>query len=47
MKDVYNIAFGDKDNTTGNIDDTIISNNGDSEKVLATVAATVYAFIDK
>jgi len=47
LKDVYNLAFGDKDYSTGNIDDTIISNNGDSEKVLATVAATVYAFTDK
>ena len=25
----------------------VISNNGDSEKVLATVVATVYAFTDK
>ena len=32
---------------TGQIDDTIISNNGDSEKVLSTVVATVYAFTDK
>jgi len=47
LKDVYNLAFGDKNHTTGNIDDTIISNNGDSEKVLATVVATVYAFTDK
>ena len=47
LKDIYNLAFGDKDHTTGNIDDTVISNNGDSEKVLATVAATVYAFTDK
>lgn len=47
LKDVYNIAFGDKDTETGEIDDTAISNNGDSEKVLATVVATVYAFTDK
>jgi len=47
LKDIYNLAFGDKDQTTGNIDDTVISNNGDSEKVLATVVATVYAFTDK
>ena len=47
MKDVYNLAFGDKDLTTGEIDDTVISNNEDSEKVLATVVATVYAFTDK
>ncbi|MDR2584694.1 MAG: hypothetical protein LBC84_00485 [Prevotellaceae bacterium] len=47
LKDIYNLAFGDKDQTTGNIDDTVISNNGDGEKVLATVVATVYAFTDK
>lgn len=47
LKDVYNLAFGDKDHMTGQIDDTIISNNGDSEKVLSTVVATVYAFTDK
>lgn len=47
LKDVYNLAFGDKDKITGKIDDTVISNNGDSEKVLATVTATVYAFTDK
>ena len=47
LKDVYNLAFGDKDRATGNIDDTVISNNGDGEKVLATVAATVYAFTDR
>ena len=44
---MHNLAFGDKDHTTGEIDDTVISNNGDSEKVLATVVATVYAFTDK
>lgn len=47
VKDVYNLAFGDKDQLTGDIDDRIISNNGDSEKVLATVVASVYAFTDK
>ncbi|NCC55716.1 MAG: hypothetical protein EOM11_09610, partial [Erysipelotrichia bacterium] len=29
LKDVYNIAFGDKNPATGDIDDTVISNNGD------------------
>lgn len=47
LKDVFNLAFGDKDHQTGEIDDPTISNNGDSEKVLATVVATVYAFTDK
>lgn len=45
-KDLYNLGFGDKNIETGGIDDNIISNNGDSEKVLATVVATLYAFID-
>lgn len=43
----YNLGFGDKDEITGDIDDTVITNNGDSEKVLATVAATLYTFTDK
>jgi len=47
LKDVYNLAFGDKDLKSGEIDDTIISNNGDSEKVLASVVSSVYAFTDK
>ena len=47
LKDFYNLAFGDKDIETGEIDDLTISNNGDSEKVLATVVSAVYAFTDK
>ena len=47
LKDYFNLGFGDKDEKTGDIDDTIITNNGDSQKVLATVASTVYAFTDK
>lgn len=47
LKGVYNLAFGDNHLTTGEIDDKIISNNGDSEKVLATVVSTVYAFTDR
>lgn len=47
LKDLYNLAFGDKDIKTGIIDDSIISNNVDSEKVLATVVATIYAFTDR
>jgi len=46
-KDLYNLGFGDKNIDTGEIDDNVISNNGDSEKVLATVVATLYAFTDK
>lgn len=47
LKGVYNLAFGDKDHSTGDINDSVISNNGDSEKVLASVVATVYAFTDR
>jgi len=46
-KDLYNLGFGDKNAETGEIDDCIISNNGDSDKVLTTVVASLYAFTDK
>lgn len=45
-KNLYNLGFGDKNIETGELDDNVISNNGDSEKVLATVVATLYAFMD-
>jgi hypothetical protein len=41
---VFNLAFGDLDEKTGKISDIIVSNNNDSRKVLATVAATVHDF---
>jgi hypothetical protein len=47
VKGLYNLAFGDKDKETRDIDDTAISNNRDSEKVLATVVSSLYAFTDK
>lgn len=47
LRDMYNLAFGDKDIKTGQINDTIISNNGDSDMILSTVVSTVYAFTDK
>lgn len=47
IKDLYNLAFGDKNERTDEINDKIISNNGDSDIVLATVVATVYAFTEK
>lgn len=47
LKELYNLSFGDRDHLTGQLNDTAISNNGDSEKVLATVVAAVYAFTDK
>ena len=47
LKDLFNLAFGDKDSKTGEINDTVISNNGDSEKVLASVVSALYAFTDR
>ena len=44
LKGLYNLAFGDKDIDTGALNDLAVSNNNDSEKVLATVVGTVYAF---
>jgi hypothetical protein len=46
LKGFYNLAFGDKNLETGEIDDEVVSNNGDSEQVLATVVAAVFAFTD-
>lgn len=46
-ENVYNLAFGDYDEETGSINDLSVTNNGDSLKVLATVASTVYAFTEK
>lgn len=45
--DVYNLAFGDFNPLTGNLDDKIITDNGDSEKVLATVVAAIYIFTEQ
>jgi hypothetical protein len=44
---VFNLAFGDYDEQTKTINDLSVTNNGDSLKVLATVASIVYAFLDK
>lgn len=40
------MAFGDKDELTGDFDDQAASDNGDSEKVLATVVQALYKFFD-
>jgi len=46
-ENVYNLGFGDYDESTNGINDLSVTNNGDSLKVLATVASTVYAFTEK
>ena len=46
LKGFYNLAFGDKNVDSGEIDDSVVSNNGDSEQVLATVVSAVYSFTE-
>ncbi len=43
---LYNLAFGDQDVITGDLNDLAVSNNGDTDKVLATVVAALYAFCE-
>lgn len=43
---IFNLGFGDLNEKTDELDDFSISNNGDKEKVLATVAATVLEFTE-
>lgn len=43
---LYNLAFGDL-MADGKIDDIVITDNGDSKKILATVVAAIYAFTHK
>jgi hypothetical protein len=43
----FNLGFGDKLGKSNRFDDKVISGNGDSKKVLATVAATLYEFTNK
>jgi hypothetical protein len=40
----FNLGFGDWNESEGRIDDSSTSNNQDTQKVLATVAATVLEF---
>lgn len=47
VKGIYNLGFGDKDSFTEYIDDLSVSNNSDSQKVLNTVAKTLYFFTDR
>ncbi len=46
IPDFYNLAFGDVD-VNGQIDDVIISANGDRDKVLATIACIVNIYLNK
>lgn len=45
-KDLYGLSFGDPDPEHGRLNDKIITNNGDMQKVLITVAKAVIKFLD-
>jgi hypothetical protein len=47
IKGYYNLGFGDLDIKTKEINDEIVTNNGDGQKVLATVVSTIYSFTGK
>lgn len=47
VENVYNLGFGDLNEETNEIDDLSVTNNGDSEKVLATVVSTIFAFTEQ
>lgn len=44
---IFNLAFGDVDSVTNDFDDSTITNNNDSRKVLSTVAMSVSLFLLK
>jgi len=44
---IYNLAFGDVNEQTGDINDVVISNNEDRDKVLATVANSINDFCNQ
>lgn len=46
LKGFYNLGFGDKNTLNNSINDLIVTNNSDSQKILATVAATLFVFTD-
>lgn len=43
---IYNFGFGDLDQITGDINDTVVSNNGDGDKILATTAGIICDFVE-
>jgi hypothetical protein len=46
-QDLYNLALGDINPDTGELDDLSRSDNGDMEKILATVSACIQRFTNK
>ena len=46
-KGYFNLGFGDYNEQTNEIDDQVRTNNGDGQKVLATVVSTLYDFTNR
>src|ERR1700710_3140220 len=44
---IYTLVMGDWDDNTDDIDHLVITNNGDRQKVLATVVAILVQFMEK
>jgi hypothetical protein len=44
---LFNFGFGDLDRGTGEINDTVVSNNLDGDKILATVVQIIIDFTEK
>jgi len=44
---IFNLAFGDYNPLTNEIDDLAVSDNGDTEKILGTVVTALYAFFNE
>jgi hypothetical protein len=44
---IYNLAFGDVNTKTGELDDAIITDNHDRDIILATVANTIVSFCNR
>lgn len=43
----FHFGFGDLDENTGNVDDTIVSNNGDTTLILATLGEIIANFLNE
>ena len=44
---LYNLALGDVNTRTGELDDLVVTNNEDKEKVLATMVEIIYKFCER
>jgi len=44
---LFNLAFGDHDPVTDGMNDIAVSNNGDTDKILASVVAALYVFCER